>query len=120
MFRHQRLISLHCERNERKVNDIKKMIYMSKVSQKEKILSGKVGLKKFSLPGVLSTIVTTGVSSFLRRTITGPRRDASEISETLFTTEHGFFASSSRKIFSSSSNLAISERNERKVNDIKK
>ena len=33
------------ERNERKVNDIEKMIYVSKVCQKEKILSGNIGLK---------------------------------------------------------------------------
>ena len=34
---------LNLERNERKVNDIKKWFYVSKVNQKEKILSGKVG-----------------------------------------------------------------------------
>jgi len=34
---------------------------------------------KFS-PGVLSTNISTGVSSFLFRTITGPRRQASGIS----------------------------------------
>ena len=35
------------QRNERKVNDIEKMMYVSKVGQKEKILSSKVGLKNF-------------------------------------------------------------------------
>ena len=39
------LIEFVVERNERKVNDIEKMIYVSKVCQKEKILSGKVGYK---------------------------------------------------------------------------